>query len=934
MNKSPWRSWPCPLLVLVLALSLKPAGRGEIIFQDFFGNVGGGVPAGANVSNSVPFIDVEGDGWQVPPAATPLSLDGQGHLFNASTSSGSATVALTPIGPHGCLTATAMLQLPTTGVNWIGMGFGENNQSLAGSVSLSGPWVRVNNDGSMIFYGGANTNNPIPFQNAFTNHGSPVTVSLAYNAFDDSATAVVINAGYTNVLLADAPVTNSTGAAGVRRLIFQFSATSVAQSNRWAGPVAVDWIPRPPPMLTLPVPANSLITDPVGPPTGGDDTALIQAALSLAASGHRPAQVEFTAGATYRITNGTTVAGIPLTLAGATNVLVNGNGCEVIIENPRIGFLHLQSCSNVIVEGITVDYDPLPYTQGVVTRNLYTDPIGSPENAIEFRPEDGYPAPTNANYVDTDAVNNAERWGTIMNTNYPGRGADNRHTIYLYKTISTTTNAGIYKVQIPNAGSLATIAAGDYWCMVSRWNGSSVYSAGNSYQVTFLDLTNYAGAAANFEASLTPLVNEINCHVAIGPPPPGATRGRIKSSNADGGYFGYSRIGPWVQDCVFTGLSDDVANAYANPFVITNAPVQPTNTFSLWLYGTGGAGGGTPSTPTAYYLRVGDQLVFFNALTGVIFDQATITNVSLPYVSVDHPVAGIVNGTYQTNSLVFNNSLNTSAVYLDNQFSNSRIHGIYCRADNMLIAHNDVSGMGLSAISSFPALDLGSPNSFVPTNVVIMDNVLSDCSYSYEAINNSVPDQEPAFALVELHQTRNGSDDVTNTFGISGVRILDNAFLNWRRAPLSLHNVSDCHVMGNYFGPPITNDDIVPLAYDYIADLWSCDYTTLSLAGNVNATTIPDDYTIAEDDYYTTVPNAFQNLAAPQLSVAIGPSNAVVSWSGAAPGFILQQADTLGGGRPAWLDTTPQPFVLGTSNTVTLPLTPGTGGTFYRAIQR
>ena len=61
---------------------------------------------------------------------------------------------------------------------------------------------------------------------------------------------------------------------------------------------------------------------------------------------------------------------------------------------------------------------------------------------------------------------------------------------------------------------------------------------------------------------------------------------------------------------------------------------------------------------------------------------------------------------------MFNNSLNTSAVYLNNQFSNSRIHGIYCRANNILIAHNDVRGMGLSAISGFPALDLSSPNSF------------------------------------------------------------------------------------------------------------------------------------------------------------------------------------------------------------------------------
>src|SRR6202012_2904342 len=128
--------------------------------------------------------------------------------------------------------------------------------------------------------------------------------------------------------------------------------------------------------------------------------------------------------------------------------------------------------------------------------------------------------------------------------------------------------------------------AGDDWCMVSRWNGSSVYSASSSCQVTFLNLTNNAGPAANFEATLTPLVNEIGCHVAMGPPPAGAPRPRPRTSDADGGYFGYPRIGPWVQDCVFTGLGDDVANAYIDPFVITNAPAEPTNTFSLWLYNT------------------------------------------------------------------------------------------------------------------------------------------------------------------------------------------------------------------------------------------------------------------------------------------------------------------------------------------------------------
>jgi hypothetical protein len=442
-------------------------------------------------------------------------------------------------------------------------------------------------------------------------------------------------------------------------------------------------------------------------------------------------------------------------------------------------------------------------------------------------------------------------------------------------------------------------------------------------------LTNYAGSAANFQGSATPLINEIGCHVEIGPLLAGATHGRIKSSNADGGYFGDPRIGPWVEDCVFTGLSDDVANSYASPFVITNVPAHATNTFSLWSYNDQDP----PTDLTGYELQVGDQLDFFDAQTGVIFDQAIITNVNLPYVSVDHPISGIVNGTYETNTLVYNNSLNTSAVYLNNQFSNSRIHGIYCRANNMLIAHNTISGMGLSAISGFPALDLSSPNSFTPTNVVIMDNVMSDCSYSYEAINNGIPDEEPAFALVELHQTRFGSDYVSNTFGIFGIRILNNAFLNWRRAPLSLHNVGDVRVEGNYFGPPLISDGLIPLADDLIGDLWSCDYSTMHWDKNVNATGIANNNTIYEDSKPVVITNAYQALTPPRLNIQAQRTNVTVSWSSISPAFVLQQNNSLANG--SWNSLGGSQFITGASNMVVQTLNTATNNrVFYRAVQR
>lgn len=156
---------------------------------------------------------------------------------------------------------------------------------------------------------------------------------------------------------------------------------------------------------------------------------------------------------------------------------------------------------------------------------------------------------------------------------------------------------------------------------------------------------------------------------------PGATTPRVKSSNADGGLFVESRIGPWVQGCNFTGLSDDLANATVNPFVIINVPAQPGNTFSVWNYNNGAS----PASLVPYQVMAGDSFVFYDATSGAIFDRALVTAVNLPEVTFDHAITNIVPGAALTNTLLFNLSLNTSAVYLDNYFSNSRIHGIYCR---------------------------------------------------------------------------------------------------------------------------------------------------------------------------------------------------------------------------------------------------------------
>ena len=253
----------------------------------------------------------------------------------------------------------------------------------------------------------------------------------------------------------------------------------------------------------------------------------------------------------------------------------------------------------------------------------------------------------------------------------------------------------------------------------------------------------------------------------------------------------------------------------------------------------------------------------------------------------------------------------------------------------MLIAHNTVGGMGKNAICAFPAITQNFLNFFVPTNVVIMDNVLFDEGFSYEATQNTIPNEQPVYAMIALFKAGTASDSVTTGFEISGIRILYNAFLDWRRAPLTIHNATDAHVSGNYFGPPVTNDDLVPLTHDVIADLWASDYANLHFTNNVNATTLGDSGTIDEDGTLITPPvNAFQSAVGPRLAAELSGTNFVVSWVSPSPGFVLQQAGRLTSGAVNWLDVTSETTLAGESNIVAISLVKNLTNQVIRARQR
>ena len=133
-----------------------------------------------------------------------------------------------------------------------------------------------------------------------------------------------------------------------------------------------------------------------------DDGPAIRAALKAVIDGPKPASLEFDAGKTYRIT--TFEETYALRVLNAQKVTLHGNGAELLLLPPN-KVLRISDSSDVNVCGLTVDYSPLPFTQGIVVST-------NPKNGtFDVEIEDGFDVPE----VDSDSVrDNSDVWEFAM----------------------------------------------------------------------------------------------------------------------------------------------------------------------------------------------------------------------------------------------------------------------------------------------------------------------------------------------------------------------------------------------------------------------------------------------------------------------------------------------------------------------------------------
>jgi hypothetical protein len=279
-------------------------------------------------------------------------------------------------------------------------------------------------------------------------------------------------------------------------------------------------------------------------------------------------------------------------LRGLSDLAITADGVTLLCGSLSTA-LWIENCRNLSVHGLTIDYDPLPLTQGTI---------------VGLAPDHSWTdVKIHAGYSDPHLLPPGQAghlWVSDRQTRQIKVGVSNRG----YQSI-TPQGDGVWRLNhghaIPD-----TAAVGDYIRMVQQWDSPHGVLLYQNEGLTLEDFT--VQAAPGFGIVDRRSSGDVFRRVRIvpGPPPAGATEPRLFSSWADGLNCAAERLGPKIEDGRFENTGDDAIALYYE----SNLVVRDTTDTEVVL-------GLTQYSPP---WRAGDKIRFFHYADGTILDRTVV----------------------------------------------------------------------------------------------------------------------------------------------------------------------------------------------------------------------------------------------------------------------------------------------------------------------
>jgi hypothetical protein len=518
----------------------------------------------------------------------------------------------------------------------------------------------------------------------------------------------------------------------------------------------------------------------VGDPARGVD--LPAAILNAYAQGARDITI---APGIYRIPP---MGKCPISLERWKDATIHAGKVTIIFEELTQRPIRLSRCENVTWQGATLRFAEPSFTQGRI-KSLGEDAQGK---YLDWQIDAGYPIFDPVKSM-LDVVDQNTR---LLKTGTGDAGCKS----------AESRGPGLFRLREPN-GLLGSAVAGDWLFTRRPGGGDSIIQLDGCGHCTMRGITlQNSGFAAFFETGGEGGHHYVDCRVAPGPKPAGATEEQLVGCGADGFHSAGTRKGPSIERCAWEGLlHDDCIAIHGSLQKVERAEGKKL------VMEKGNRGGFAVGEP----VRISSKDGFFSEFTcsalRTLDHEGRLLELTLDRES-NAPAGAKAS-----------NPLCDGAGYriLNCTLGNCRSRGILVKADNGLIEGCAISGCGMSAISIGPEYWWGeadySQNVTVKGNA-LRNNVLNGSETGVVFVHGDGAMGNRNITITGNHFDRNYGQIAIHAEDTDGIRIGDNRFITSpiplpgkARTVLDFTSTKNIALRGNVVENSATNDILVNL---------------------------------------------------------------------------------------------------------------------------
>ena len=239
-----------------------------------------------------------------------------------------------------------------------------------------------------------------------------------------------------------------------------------------------------------------------------------------------------------------------LSLNKADGLTIDGNGSTIWLED-FISFLYMKDCVNVTIKNLKIDYDPLPWIQGTITKII-------DKRHVELQIHQGF----EAGIEGLKKINGLSN-GAINISNSQTLRLRDESQLYWLRKFGKLSDTGVVTLEIAPQIVPGTVSEGDYLSIIIRMG--TVISQYRCSHSKFENLTIYTSPGLcvyeryNLASTLYQNIRMVKRPETM----------RLFSATADGIHANASKSGIIVKDCTFDSLGDDGVNFHGFYSLVT-----------------------------------------------------------------------------------------------------------------------------------------------------------------------------------------------------------------------------------------------------------------------------------------------------------------------------------------------------------------------------